>query len=941
MRLVRLTGLVIALALVPSVVPLFAQSDTGTVDGRVWDEQRAGMPGVTITAKNTGTGLTRSVQSGPDGTFRFQSLPAGSYDLTAEIQGFARQMRQGVVVQVASATTADFTMKVGALSETVVVTGEAPLIQTTKSDVGQVITTTMVENMPLNGRKFQDLSLLVPGTRPANYYDPTKTEVGGISYGGLTGRSVNISVDGGDNNDGVVRGLLQQFSADAIQEYKVTTERYSAEFGRSTGGLVNVITKSGSNSSHGSAFLFARNEKLNSETYFEKQAGTGKQPFSQQQAGGTIGGPIVQDKAFYFLSYEFNRRQDYATVFTNHVLPDQEGAQLKPFRDHLVTAKVDFQATPDNRLLFRYALEDQKRQHDFIGGKTLQSAGASNNNLIHSFIAKNSTVLGNSKLNEAVVLFQYFKNDILAENPNAPAIETPDFIFGANINTPQQTIQRRWQFRDDFSWRKTGWGGDHDFKAGAELIRSHFGGFFTPTLYGFFNFTNRLPGGLNAYQNAIADSFTGSAGNNVADDNWTYVAGYVQDDFKPSHNLTLNLGVRWEMQAGPYQNNFDTLALRAIQAAGYNTNRKQDLKDVGPRVGFAYDVTGSGKTVVRGGYGIYYDEIFQNITLYEKWSDVRTPLFFVSASPAPFTPANYTANRDAIRSSFIDPTFSGQVLRLTAPDLKQPYSHQFNVGFSHELNRFVSVDADYIHSIGEREIGRWQINTAANVDTRLSPAGVFAPALGPIRVEGNRGHSRIDGLLLTGKVRMRQAQVIATYSLTKGMNISNDFLSQPGDVTNAGNWESDWGPMPNDVRHRFTLGAVLGLPGGFQYSTGIQANTGKPYDPVVGFSGGRNAVRAIDPTTGLAFGRNSFRGPGFATWDMRISRDFKFGRSRAIEVLFEVFNVTDRVNFSGDSSYGFNNRYGTAASPLSNFGTPTQIVPNSNRQAEFGIRYKF
>jgi len=940
MRLTRLAGLVIALALAPAVVPLFAQTDAGVIDGRVYDEQKAGMPGATVTAKNTATGLTRSVLSGPEGTFRLQSLPAGTYDLTAEIQGFARQLRQGVVVEVGSATTIDFTMKIGSLSETVVVTGETPLVQTTRSDVGQVITAAMVDNMPLNGRKFQDLSLLVPGTRPSNYYDPTKTEVGGISYGGLTGRSVNISVDGGDNNDGVVRGLLQQFSADAIQEYKVTTQRYSAEFGRSTGGLVNVITKSGTNNLHGTAFVFGRNENLNSETFFENEAGTGKQPFSQQQTGGSIGGPIARDKAFFFFSYEYNRRQDYATVFTNGILPDEEGAQLKPFRNHLLTAKTDYQVTPNNRLLVRYALEDQNREHDFIGGNVLRSGGASNTNLIHSVIAKNSSVLGDSKLNEFVVLYQFFENNILAENPSQPSVATPDFTFGANVNTPQQTIQKRWQVRNDFSFRKSSWGGDHDFKAGGELIRSHFGGFFTPTLYGSFVYADRLDGGLDAYLNGVADTFTGSAGSNVADDNWTYAAAYFQDDYKPTRQLTLNLGLRWEVQAGPYQNNFDTLALRAIQAAGYPTERKQDWTNVGPRAGFAYDLRGNGKTVVRGGYGIYYDEIFQNITLYEKWSDVRTPLFFVSASPAPFTPNFYAANREAIRNSFIDPTFAGQVLRLTAPDLKQPYSHQFNAGFSQEINRYVSFDADYIHAEGRREIHRWRINTADNLNTRLSPAGIFAPDLGPIQVEGNRGHSEIDGLYLTGKVRMRRAQVITTYALTKGMNIANDFGTHPGDISNAA-WEDDWGPMPNDVRHRFTLGAVLMLPAGFQYSTSVQANTGRPYNPVVGFGGGRAAVRPIDPATGLVYGRNALRGPDFVTWDMRVSKVFSFTGNTSVEVLFEVFNVTDRVNFSGDTGYGFNNIYGTGTSPVSSFGTPTQIVANSNRQAQFGARFRF
>ena len=542
-----------ALVLAAAPITLLAQTDTGTLDGRVFDEQKAGVPGVTVTAKNTATGFTRTVQSGDTGTYHFPSLPAGTYDVTAELQGFSQQVRKGVTVQVASSSTVDFTMKVGAVTETVVVSGEAPLVQTTKSDVGQVITTAMVENIPLNGRKFQDLSLLVPGTRSSNYYDPTKTEVGGISYGGLTGRSVVINVDGGDNNDGVVRGLLQQFSNDAIQEYKVTTQRYSAEFGQSVGGVVNVITKSGTNELRGSAFVFARNENLNAMTFFEKEQGLEKQPFSQQQFGGSIGGPIRRDAAHFFAAYERNRRDDFATVNTAGALPDQEGPQEKPFRNHLFSAKTDFALGTGNNLIVRYTLEDQRRDHDFIGGNTLRSAGALNTNNIHSVIAKDSWVFGNNMLNEALVLFQRFENNITAEDNTNPAVSTPDFTFGANVNTPQQTIQERWQIKNDFSFRVGGLGGDHDFKAGAEMIRSHYGGFFTPTLYRFFNFSTPLQGGLDAYLNSIADTFTGSAGNNLSDDNWTYAAAYFQDDYKPTSRLTLNLGVRYEVQAGPYR----------------------------------------------------------------------------------------------------------------------------------------------------------------------------------------------------------------------------------------------------------------------------------------------------------------------------------------------------------------------------------------------------
>src|SRR3954471_8926584 len=446
MRVSKALAILLAV-LLGSAPPLAAQTDTGTIDGRVVDAQKSAVPGATITARNTATGLTRTTASSGNGTFHFEALPAGPYDVSSELQGFSKQLKAGVVVEVGRQTSVDFAMAVGNLTETVSVTAEAPLIQTTKSDVGQVITTELIENIPMNGRKFQDLSLLVPGTRPSNYYDPTKTEVGGISYGGLTGRSVNITVDGGDNNDGVVRGLLQQFSEDAIQEYKVTTGRYSAEFGRSTGGVVNVITKSGTNQLHGSGFAFLRDDSLNAETFFEKQTDTGKQPFQQQQTGATVGGPFKKDIAHYFASYEFNRRQDYHTVFTNGVLPDEEGPQLTPFRNHLFTGKTDFKLSDASSVLVRYAREDNRRENDFIGGNPLRSAGALNTNNIDSIIGKHTMIWGSNRVNEALVLFQYFDNSIIANDNTNPGIATPDFTYGANVNTPQQTIQKRWQFK--------------------------------------------------------------------------------------------------------------------------------------------------------------------------------------------------------------------------------------------------------------------------------------------------------------------------------------------------------------------------------------------------------------------------------------------------------------------------------------------------------------
>lgn len=940
MKSLRRTAMCLV-ALASLFVPTLAlaqAADTGAIDGHVFDEQKAAVPGAVVTARNVATGQVRSATTSSQGTFRLASLPAATYEVSVELTGFAKQTRKAQV-QVASTVALDFTMSVSGQTETVTVVGEAPLVQTTTSDVGQVITTRMVENIPLNGRKFQDLSLLVPGTRPANYYDPTKTEVGGISYGGATGRNVIINVDGGDNNDGVVRGLLQQFSAEAIQEYKVTTQRYSAEYGRSTGGVVNVITKSGTNDLRGSLFYQWRNDSLNSLGYFEELQGLDKPEFKQQQFGGTIGGPISKDKAFYFLSYERNMRDQSAIVDTGGVLPAEEGPVAQPFRNNLLTAKLNFQLNDSNSLVARYSLEDQKRENDFVGGNVLESSGAINTNKIHSGIIKNTTTFGASKVNELLVMVQRFENNITANDNTNPQIVTPDFTFGANANTPQQTIQKRFQIKDDFAFRKENWGGDHDFKVGGELIRSHYGGFFVPTLYGNFNFSQTLPS-LDAYLNAIADTFTGSAGDNEFDDNWTYVAGYVQDDWHVTPRLTLNLGLRYEIQTGPYTNEFDTLARRSLVEAGFNADRSQDKNNFGPRAGFAYDVKGDGRTVVRGGYGRYYDEIFQNITLYEYWSNVNSPTFFVSASPPPFTPNQYQANRDAIRNSFIDPSFAGQQLRLTSPNLRQPSNDQYNVGFSQAIGQKASIDVDYVYAKGNDEIHRWRINTAQNLSTELSPVGQFEPTLGPFIVEGNRGRSKFQGLYVAGKVRSDRAYVIGTYAWSEAKNIADGFNTLPADITNQ-NSEMDYNWTPNDIRHRATLAAVYQMGAGFQFSTGVQWNTGKPFNPLAGLGGIRAAVRANDPATGQMFPRNECviggedkcRSDDYFTWDLRLSKMFKMGGARELEIFGQVFNLTNHTNFNRDTYVN------TFTSP--NFGNPTSIIDNSQRQAELGARFRF
>lgn len=960
-----LTSMVLACAVALLAAPVvFGQADTGLIEGTVMDSSGGILPGASVTAKNVATGMTRADTTSVNGGYRLSALPPGVYNVTAELSGFATTVHEGVTVNVGKSVGIDFTLGAAKVAETVTVSAEAPLVESTQSDLSTVVNERLIQNLPLNGRKFQDLALMAPGVRTGNYYDPTKTEIGGTSMGGQQGRTTFFSIDGGDDRDSVVGGLLQQYPQDSIQEYEVTTQRFGAEHGRSPQGVVSVVTKSGTNELSGSIFGFFRDDKLNSNNYFnehiniqgqdkDKTTATPKPPFSQQQFGGSIGGPISPDQAFFFFTYERNKRNDWTTVDTGGVLPDREGNFAKPFKNDLVVGKVNWNLSADNNMYVRYGMENNHRDHDFIGGNTLADSGAVNTNKFHSVLGADTWVLAADKLNEIHVQYSYFKNDIKAERSDLPGITTPDFNLGANLNTPQQTIQKRFQVRDDFSMRKTGWMGDHDMKVGGEIIRTHFGGFFIPTLYGVFTYDT------DDYQNAQATSFSGSASNKAikdgggeTKDDWTYYAAYWQDDWKVSNKLTLNAGLRYEVETGPFDIDFPTaLPIQLIDSlssgAGLSksSDRKTDKNNIGPRIGFAYDVEGDARTVVRGGYGIYYDEIFQNITLYEGWYNPANATQFVNVSNPTFTPEQYAANRDYYRNLLLDPTWEGQTFRITDNALVQPYSQQWSLGLSRQVQEHLAFDADYVHVLSLKEIHRRAINTGAGDPGYESRGGAkMLPFYGPIYITGNRGHSRYDALQLQLRARYSKASIQASYAWSRVKNIADDFFTQPSDQNN---WQADWGFAPNDQTHVFAVGGVVALPMDFQLSSVIAARSGKPFNTRLAVDVNNDGSRGADrPNAGtLPDGstydgeRNSRRAGSYLTLDVRVSKIFKLGDKAGLEALFEVFNITNHANFDVDN-YKTDVRSVPDPSTLkTGFGDPT--VAFAPRQAQFGLKFTF
>src|SRR4051794_14198514 len=324
----KLSGAVVALLL--TCATAFAQQTTGVITGRVIDQQGAAVPGATVTAKSPSTGFTRTETSDTEGVYRLTALPVGIYDVTAELQGFSTVSKKGVEVNIGQTQAIDFPMKVASLAETVNVTGATPLIETTSSSIGAVVDVKRIESLPLNGRQFANLAATVPGVGLGFHSDPTKSTQYALQLNGGAGRNINYQIDGGDNNDDTVGGLLQQFPLEAVEQFNLVTQRFKAEYGRSNGGVLNVVTKSGTNTPSGSFFEFFRDKSLNALSEAERLAENPKGDYRRNQFGGSFGGPIAKDKAHFFGAIERTQQDTTQTVDTGGLFPDRDGQFAVP-----------------------------------------------------------------------------------------------------------------------------------------------------------------------------------------------------------------------------------------------------------------------------------------------------------------------------------------------------------------------------------------------------------------------------------------------------------------------------------------------------------------------------------------------------------------------------------------------------------------------------------
>ena len=912
-----------------------AQATNADITGRVLDQNGAAVANATVTARNTGTGLSRTAQTDESGDYSITQLPAGDYEITVEAANFSKARLARIELNVGTAQTLNFDLKPGQVTETVEVTTAGVLVETTRSDIGGVVTPVEVENLPLINRTFANLSVIMPEARPAGNFDPTKTRVGNVAFNGGDGRQVDVNVDGGDNKDNVVGSLLQNFSYESIQEFQVLQHRWTAEQGRAVGGVVNVITKTGGNDFHGSFFSNFRDEKLRAFDFFEKQRRAAnpafeKPSFSRQEIGGSLGGPLRlprfgeggpatiggRDNLFFFFALErFRERQNVAVSQSAlpqlRLIPGNAAVSEipTPYNDTLLTAKIDHRISDRQSMFYRFAYQKNDSPNDQVPNPatTDLTGGNLTNNKLYSFVVNHSYTFGPTKLNQFVFHAQDFKNEILGVTTNPRLVFPGGIEIGPNVNTPQATLERKYQFRDDFSWIA----GDHSLKFGTNYIKTDLDGYFffgssgyTVTFFDSPTTIAALPQGFSTP--GLVQSISFATGEASHKQTFHQLAFYVQDDWKFRRNLTFNLGLRWDANIGnlPDQTNNRTFALlrqlnhplaRALTSDPEKLSRSTpSWTEFQPRVGFAWDPTGAGRTVIRGGYGIFYDQLFQNLTIFglaqsgaEIYQTVinqtnsrnaqgvvtgQIPGFRYGTDPLPALPPNFSVSNLG----------QGGFGRITDPDATEPYVQKFSFGFETQVGRNMTLSSDYVHTLGLHEPRVQVINplirqvcdpafpgstpTAAvcvrNESTRLLDAAFVAagfPLLFPTGVDpaipanraraisrleqinmiGTTNRSLYDSWTTTLRGRRRNMTFSASYVLASSRSwggqpvasyTGNGIAVTPDDQFRG----EEFGPTRFDERHRVVASGVFDLPHGFQLAPILQLASARPFSATTG-----------------------------------------------------------------------------------------------------------
>jgi hypothetical protein len=1097
-----LPGLALLLCLLPRIVA--AQAVSGTILGDVKDSTGAVVPGATVTLVNAGTGFTRSVVTDPKGEYVAPSMPTGSYTVSAEMSGFKKVSLANVRLGVDQRVRIDLKLDLGQMTEAVEIQAETPLVQTSSSDLSVTVEDKTIQALPLNGRNFVSLTRTIPGVLRGVGAGGGNIDGSGslawrasasFSANGQRPRDNNYMLDGVDNNETWLQTVVIFPNVDALDEFKLQTSTYSAEFGRSMGGVVNIQIKSGSNQYSGSAFEFLRNDKFDANNWFNNRAGRPKPDFKQNQFGGTLGGPIIRDKTFFFVDYQgmrINQGQTYLSTvpsekmrqgdfseigrpiydpltgqpFPGNIIPEDRwdpaaanvlrdlipapntagtrnalGQNINNYlinpaltrQDNQFDVKVDHALSPSNRFFVRYSF--QKTHRDLPAtlphGDANDTFGAGIGNIKAQSFAFNDTHTFNSRwLNEVRVGYSLIKFQLtpidfglnLAEKAGIPGVNINSvtsamsrLIFeqggsrrlGSNANQPLITNLGNLQIFDNVTHIRN----RHTFKAGGSVIFRSREILNADTMTGEFYFSQDQTS--NCAGIASGCSVNASTGFDVA----SFLLGaarrknrammtedtyqekrpewslYVQDDFRATSKLTLNMGLRWDMfvpwvENDDRQSNFDPATGLMVVASddavinGVHVGRylqTYSKADFGPRFGFAYDLSGDGRTVVRGGVGVFWN---WGVGGTSSSKGTNQPFLQTTDLIASLGATNLLLSTGFPAPPPVDPSLPPGGSTRSAFDInyRDQYSTNFNVNLQKQLGRDYMLELAYVGSRGRQLTTKTDLNQApptvgvtnSNVNR---PYIVQSPALRTVSTAISDGTLDYNALLFKGVKRFSNG-FSALVSYTFGKTI--DYISNnDGPIyTNIFNRSYDRGPADYDVTHTLVASFLYELPfarkhplGGWQVNgigywrsglpinvtqSGTMASTGitnnRPNRIGDGVPSDQTIDSWIDPadfqrtadSTGTFgdSGRNILRGPKIFNIDMSLFKMTKIGPIDT-EFRIEAFNVFNHPQFgtpSGNNAQLGNSAFGTITSSA----TPScQTCGTSERQIQFGLKLRF
>jgi outer membrane receptor protein involved in Fe transport len=983
-RFRSLTLFLVSALLLAAGIAEAQQAGGSAIRGRVTDQQQGAVPGVAIVVTHQESGTFRETVSGQDGTYFVTGIVPGPYRITGELQGF-KSFMQDVRLQIGETFTLDLTMEVGTVTESVTVTGEAPLVDVTSTQVTGSVSSAEMTELPSANRSVMGFVALLPGVQ----YNPSAIGPGSVNINGQHGSQVIYVVDGGNNNDdlrGGSAGPQARPALESVQEFQVITNQYDAEYGRGSGGIINAVTKQGTNALRGSAFGFFTNSSLTAPTFFAKQQNLARPDTSKRQWGGTIGGPIIRDKTHFFASFEaVNVDEGLSRVYPSR--PDMSFSDIVYSNFWNYVVRVDHQVNAQNSLMFRYLGDYQPiRNRDGIGfnpgGLTADrqtlTALQDEWDLDQTGIFTYNRVLGGTRLNtiratitqedvdRGTPAYRKAGGDMLVQPPTLRHVsfdaQSTDFAL--------HRIQTSYQFDESFSWFLPGRRGDHDLKFGLQYVWADHRQIVQHALNGIFTFPSD-----RAFNAADPATYPERLSVRVPGSELPYVythstALFAQDKWRVNDDLTLNLGLRYDVESGPIKERFNPLFSDP-------NDYPVDWNNIQPRVGLAYSI-GPG-SVIRAGYGMFYEKLwFDRFDVYVRqgvFADsfvAEFPVAQADAGPSqgrlpsePLLQNGPVLNRDRLAQLFPPGTLArntGAVF-LDTPDRRIPYSHQVSAGYEREFGAQLSFAADYVHSWGRDQVLAYDLNPAVRVDTsrtgrltRFDLRGIASQlGLSPfgtnVWIRENIGRSLFDTLNLQLEKRFSNFWgARASYSIGSARGHTDgapDYINNY-QVLEERNLDLNWGPLANDRKHLLTLSGRVEIPGTggltlsavHRYQSGRAINminsavdadrNGRLFDPLPPgtYRGtGQNAIEVKNKG-----GRNGARGPSYSELDLRVGYRLQVAGARTLDMFAEVFNVTDEPNFSnptGDMRSGSFLRVGS----LFGGGIP--------RQLQLGVRMGF